>query len=458
MGSLATEQKRIALEVMQECLNAPQNEDGAQQWEIQLERDKKRIELISEVLGPLVKNYLDGNLSLPEFKSEIDSINKRNELWGFKGIKGQMFFNMIVNLAENANEVDSELKAAILIPNNEDMSKSRIRNFYSYVRRLGDDHVNAGGSARGKPKTSSIPYFLSYFWQIQDHQKWPIYYTNSVNIMIDLNLWQETDDMSNDYISFKHVHEELIQLFNNESKQHFGMYEVEHVFWFKGGNPFGGDKPVATKPQKDKVSNTVEPTIHRLPDSYVPPIIKIIPRLARNDESLIDIAKASGTSLPRALEKNVDAAFTILGYETKLLGQGQGRVPDGLAQDQDNSYAIIWDSKARADSYSMGTDDRTIREYVVSQSRELKRKRSIRNIYYVIISSKFADDYDDSIRTLKMDTDVNEVILMESDALVAMVDSKLRDPFHVSLGPDGLQRLFTVSGILNSDNVREMIV
>jgi hypothetical protein len=31
--------------------------------------------------------------------------------------------------------------------------------------------------------------------------------------------------------------------------------------------------------------------------------------------------------------------------------------------------------------------------------------RSLRNIYYLIISSSFHDDYDDTIRTLKMETD-----------------------------------------------------
>ena len=139
------------------------------------------------------------------------------------------------------------------------------------------------------------------------------------------------------------------------------------------------------------------------------------------------------------------------GYETQLLGQGQGRVPDGRALDLDNSYGVIWDGKVRSDGYSMGTDDRVIREYIMTQSRELKRRRSLRNIYYAIISSRFRDDYDDVICMLKMDTDVNEVVLVEAEALVALVDMKLRDPRQLTLGPDGLQRLFTVSGIVTAE-------
>jgi hypothetical protein len=191
----------------------------------------------------------------------------------------------------------------------------------------------------------------------------------------------------------------------------------------------------------------------RLPDSYVPPVVAVLPRIARNEPGFDALAKASGTSLPKAFEKSIHAAFTILGYDTKLLGQGMGRVPDGLAVEPDSSYAILWDGKVRENGYSMGTDDRAIREYVHTQSRELKRRRSLRNIYYLVVSSRFLDDFDDVIRSIKMETDVNEVGLLEATALVAMVDAKLRNPHQVTLGPDGMQRLFSRSGPITAEDV-----
>ena len=69
-------------------------------------------------------------------------------------------------------------------------------------------------------------------------------------------------------------------------------------------------------------------------------------------------------------------------------------------------------------------------------------------------------DYDEPIASLKMETDVNEIVLLEAAAIVAMVDTKLHDPLHVSLGPlgpDGLQRLFTTSGVLTAEMVRELL-
>ncbi len=74
-----------------------------------------------------------------------------------------------------------------------------------------------------------------------------------------------------------------------------------------------------------------------------------------------------------------------------------------------------------------------------------------------MISSEFAEDHDDTIRLLKMETDVSEVCLVEADALVEMVDARLRSPLEVTLGPDGLQRLFAVSGIITRQHVRECL-
>lgn len=460
MNSLTPEQNRYAIELLHEYLNARLDDEGLAPKERMGRVDRDRVNLIEDTLRPLLDSYLSGETELEEFKTKIDGINKRNELWGFKGIKGQMFFNMLTNVATTMEECNAELKAAITEPTSDDMAKSRIRTFVSYVTRLGDQFVDAGGSKHGRPKVGSIPFFLSYFWQIQNRITWPVYYTNSVQTLTDANLWTPKDELAEDYIDYKRVHLELADLFSQEANRPMSLYDVEHVFWVKGGNPYGKTKPAPVDKNGSKVSPQppIQPLpINRLPDSFVPPIVAVLPRLAAGGDEMDQAASASGVSVARAFEKSVHAAFTILGYETKLLGQGSGRTPDGLALNFDDSYAIIWDSKSRTSGYSMGTDDRIIREYVSVQSRELTRRRMLRNIYYVIVSSCFKDDAEDTIRMMKMETDVSEICLMEADALVAIVDAKLREPIQITLGPDGLQRLFVNSGVLTAEQVHQLL-
>ena len=75
----------------------------------------------------------------------------------------------------------------------------------------------------------------------------------------------------------------------------------------------------------------------------------------------------------------------------------------------------------------------------------------------MIVSSYFADDFDDAIASIKMETDISEVVLLEAEALVAIVEAKLRAPRQLTLASDGIQRLFTQSRRLSADAVREFL-
>ena len=211
------EQQQRAVELMREYLAAPKNPEGDTPFERQTKRDREREKMIDETLKPVVAGFLAGKVSLADFKPKIDGLNKRHGYWGFKGIKGQMFFNLVVSRSSDEAECDQELKAAIAVPSNEDIARSRMRNFISYVKRIGEEWVAQGESKRGAPKIGSVPFFLSYFWQLQDRQTWPVYYTASVNAMGDLNLWTPTEDPAADYITYKHIHEELSELFTKRS-------------------------------------------------------------------------------------------------------------------------------------------------------------------------------------------------------------------------------------------------
>src|ERR1017187_6868742 len=166
MNTINEQQRKRAVEVMNEFLSAPRGPDGKTPVELDTELDANRVKLIENELKPLLAGYLAGKVPLADFKSKVDGINKRNEFWGFKGIKGQMFFNMVVNVSDDLSECDREIKAAIAAPASEEIASSRIKTFTNFVKRIGEHHLETGGTKHGRPKLGSIPFFLSYFWQI----------------------------------------------------------------------------------------------------------------------------------------------------------------------------------------------------------------------------------------------------------------------------------------------------
>ena len=61
--------------------------------------DKSRLAAIEEIKR-MINSFLQGKLSLPEFKTNLDSYNKQNNYWGFTAAKGQMFFNLLTRSSE----------------------------------------------------------------------------------------------------------------------------------------------------------------------------------------------------------------------------------------------------------------------------------------------------------------------------------------------------------------------
>ncbi len=132
MDILNDQQRQRALQALRQYLEAPkQSRDLAPD-----ELDKKRVQLINSELAPLISAFLNRSVGISKFKSKIDGINKRNNWWGFKGIKGQMFFNLVVNVSDGDSDCEAELRTAIAVPADNNVAASRIKTFGSYISRL----------------------------------------------------------------------------------------------------------------------------------------------------------------------------------------------------------------------------------------------------------------------------------------------------------------------------------
>lgn len=411
------------------------------------EADQRREERLP-VLRNFVDDFQSGELPLSEFKSEIDGQNKRFPYWGFKGMNGMMFFNMLYNSAgeEQRNELAELLRNLIQPPADKTEAKDKIRSLEGFVERL----RNEADNVRKAPRPGSIPYFLSYFWQIHESDKYPIYYTSMVNVLSDLAIWEPEDDLAESYASFWELNEELREALADHTDQDIHLWTVEHVFWYWQQRDEFDDEP-------DPVGETTKAAT--LPDSYIPPIVSILPDLARNTDEVQNLVDGTGHSVETLFENRLARAFRMIGFEVEEMGQGSGRNPDGIAKDRMHNYAIIYDAKSRRNGYSMGTsDERQFQDYINREVPSL-RAEGFRNIYFAVVSGNFTDGGRDTIRTLKIGTDIQEVRLIEVEALLILLENRLREP-SFGIGPGdisgpGVQDFFAESGVLTAADVRE---
>jgi len=414
------------------------------------EINKQRTATIPQILE-LMNKFIGGEMALGAFKSQIDSINKRNRLWGFMAINGQMFFNMLTKCSQSGGVTDqfiALLKLVISVPADLADACVKMQKFETFV----SDLRKYSKDGRSAPKVGSIPFFLSYFWQIQKPDIFPIYYTSMVQAFQNLDIWSQTKNVVNDYAEYFELNHALLDYLRTTYTESLSIWDLEHIFWLhylKITDEPAPDPDVAhPKPKPDTNKANLA-----LPESFIPPVVSILPKLSINDPDLAQICKESGKSIDRVFEERLAILFGMLGFDTVLLGQGKGRVPDGVAVTEEHRYGIIYDAKVREKGYSIGTDERAIKEYINSQTPALRR-RGFDSLYYFIISSNFIGNNARSIPGIKIETRINEVIFVEVKALLLMLDAKLRNP-NINLGPDGLQQLFASSGVLTEEDIRE---
>jgi hypothetical protein len=418
---------------------------------------EKRVKAGSEIKGK-IRQYLSGKLALSDFRWEMDSINKLNNLWGFNAWKGQFYFNMILKVADKfETDIGKIIKDSISEPKDDDDAIAKMERFYNEVEKVASTYEDR----RKGPNPRSTPYFLSYFWQIQNHEKWPIQYPSTESAFETLDLWNKTGDAILDARNFLGVIRAIHSLFNESSKKSVNLRLVGHViydFYLKQQEEIsqGGIIWEKAQPTPSTLEAATVLPEKRLPDRYVPPIVSILPQMARIDSEIEAICKEEGLDLPTEFEKRVAIAFKLIGFEVERRGQGAGREPDIIATSNEHRYAIIIDAKARREFYRIGTEDRKFIEYIQKEISKL-RKKGFTKYYFGIISSKFHEKITPAIKDLRVKTEIHGVGMFEAEGLLLALDLRLRRPEDFDLGENGFMRLLTKDGVITREDILQTL-
>lgn len=263
----------------------------------------------------MLDRFLKAETGLVEFVKESQDFSIAQPNWGFKGM-AQMQLNQYAKVARQADlvdEVEGVFRTALPAPTDEDRARSALGEVVLLTQRFVDE---AKRLAIGQPAPGRVPLVVSYFWEAQDRDQWPIAYPASKQALKRHGLYQDSSDPVESYLTFRDAILELGRELGGD------VWDIEALLWLlrpemaqdvhRGGlPPVGKPKPKQPTGKPD----TSRPTAATLPDVYV----------AYRDQRLIFPDEIITTFLLSLWTK----PFVIL---TGISGTGKTRIAQALAQ------------------------------------------------------------------------------------------------------------------------------
>jgi hypothetical protein len=156
----------------------------------------------------MLNRFVRGDSELSEFTKESQDFARTDPHWGFSGF-AQMQLNQYAKVARTAdvvNQVEGVLRNALRVPSDEEHARSALRAVVELTKMLVDDADRVG---IGKPAPGRVPLVVSYFWEAQARDQWPIAYPASKATLEKYGLYREGDDPVESYFSLRRVILEL---------------------------------------------------------------------------------------------------------------------------------------------------------------------------------------------------------------------------------------------------------
>src|SRR5690606_35145695 len=162
------------------------------------------------------------------------------------------------------------------------------------------------------------------------------------------------------------------------------------------------NKSVAKKQEPTVPTEQVETKLRitasfELSDYLIPKVSRLVELGKETEKS----ASAKGSQY----EKLVAEIFKQLDFEVEILGQGSGRNPDAIIKLREENTAFLVDAKAYINGYSLGIDDRAIKEYINFYCPKLQ-KEGYKKIGFIIVSNFFKSNFDSFINEITWNTDI----------------------------------------------------
>ncbi|UIO99878.1 hypothetical protein Hbl1158_00455 [Halobaculum sp. CBA1158] len=391
--------------------------DSEEAQEYYDDHNRTRDEVAEENLGPLIDEFLNGEVDIVEFRNRNNGLNKQHPLWGFDGFVGGMHFNKLLKAVPDESELEQKLRDVIQPPESDAEAHETIDAFAEYTQRLKENDLDSD------PFPKSTIFFLSYFWHIQQPGEWPLYYPTTEQYLKEVGLFEMEESYGASYVDFIETMDDLREEASTWLEAPVEYRDVSNaIYWHEEWDE--------SEIEEEETSGETEErdTFVDVDKPYLPPVVADLDEVAAGTDEAVNRYAPVETDLAVVFEKKCGRLFEMLGFDTEILGQGSGRNPDGIAIAVRNDYAVIYDAKKREDGYRIGRDDRTIREYIEAHTRRL-RDQGKRHIYFAIVSSSFRDTEESTLRDLRTNTDIDNIVLLKAGVLQELLRIRLEEPY-----------------------------
>lgn len=417
--------------------------------------DDSRLYAI-EVVKIIVHNFIKGDFNLHEFKTSLDSYNKHNNLWGFTAKLGQMYFNQLIKTNEgNIEKLTAMLKDMIVEPRNLRDALSKIdtlEKFSNSIYSKSKDKHNA-------PYPGAVGFFLSYFWQIYNHQKWPILYNNLVAAFKELGVWEDKDTQKETYEQYYRVYNEVKDTVEDASSRIVTFWEVEHAFWnYKV--KIEREVPVIVSDSKEVVvpkAQTTSMNSKVVTDSDFSPAKEsfnvneyIIPKLNR----LLDIEFVEQEKINQTGEFAylVAETFRQMDFDMEILKSKNLSMANAILRFREENVAFVLDASASDEAF-FSKDKRAVKEYIKEHCNNL-RKEGYKKVAYFIVCPSFENSYPEFVNYIQWNTDIRKITLLSTEALMYILAGKLKERTRLE---DVIESMSSFPNLVNDDNIAELM-
>ena len=199
-------------------------------WEAQWADVNERREAALPDYQAVLSRFLEGDSDAPQFRTELDSLSKRKNVFGFRGTN-QMFLNQLVGSADQGH-VDDALREALVPPADSATARQKLQGFSDFIESV-REHSTVDVARR--PALGRVPAFVSFFWELAEREEWPQLYPSSRDVLKQHGLLDTDGSAADVYAQYRD------RIFNLRDRFGAETWTVEHFLYERrpGTNPGG---------------------------------------------------------------------------------------------------------------------------------------------------------------------------------------------------------------------------